>query len=311
MFMMKIVVAFGGNMITPKKNKGTYKELIGNIKKGCKILANLVSKYKLLIVSGSGPQIGALILQNEIAKNKIPPMPLDVLDAELEGQLGYLIEQSLTNELSKKRLKIPVATILTQVIVDKKDPSFKNPTKFVGPYYTKRQADKLKNKGLKIRADPRGGYRRVVPSPKPLKIVEARAIRKFTQEAVVIAAGGGGIPVIEENNKLKGIEAVIDKDLASAVLASNIKADMMLILTDVKCAYLNFKKPGQKPLRKLTIKQAKQYQKEGHFKEGSMGPKIQAAINFLKANKKGKVIITSPEHVEKALKGKEGTLIVG
>ena len=232
------------------------------------------------------------------------------LVAETEAEIGYIIEQSLRNELQKMKVNKPVISILTQVLVNKDDKAFKNPTKFIGPFYNKKQAEKLKRKGMRIQPDPRGGYRRVVASPLPLKILEADVIKKIISNTIVIAAGGGGIPVYKQGDKLKGIEAVIDKDLASSVLASDIKADLFLILTDVSYVYLNFKTKAQQKLKKINLKQAEKYLRQGQFPEGSMGPKIKAAINFLKKNRKSKVIITSPDKIEKALKGKEGTLII-
>ena len=291
--MEKLVIALGGNALTTKNQKGTYKELTKNINKTCKALAKI--NKNLLIVSGSGPQVGALLLQNELAKHKVPKMPLDVLDAELEGELGYLIGQSLLN-YSKK----PVATIITQVLVDKKDPAFKNPTKPIGPFYKKKL-------GKNYKQDSGRGYRRVVPSPHPIDIIEGEAIKKLLKTTNVIAAGGGGIPVYKKKGNLKGLEAVIDKDWAAALLAKKIKTKELLILTTVPQVYTNFGKPNQHPIKQMNRKKAKEYFKEGHFLEGSMKPKIEASIEFLKKGKK--VTITDIQNIEKALKGKAGTII--
>ena len=219
---MKIVIALGGNALTLKNQRGTFKQLEKNIKQSCKFLIPLIKKHDLIIVSGSGPQIGSLILQNEVSKSKVPMMPIDVLDAELEGELGYLINKDLSNELNKNKINKEVVTILNQVIVDKNDKAFKNPTKPIGPFYTKKQAIKLRKK-YKIK-EVIGGYRRVIASPKPLKVRNANIINKLIKnEVIVVAAGGGGIPVYKDkNNKLIGFEDVIDKDLTAACLAKDI-----------------------------------------------------------------------------------------
>ena len=305
---MKIVVALGGNALTKKGEKGAYKELIKNIKKTSKNLIDIIKDNKVIIVSGSGPQVGALVLQNELSKKKVPEMPLNVLDAELEGELGYMIELALNNELKKSKRKS--VTVLTQVLVDKNDKGFKNPTKPIGLFYSEKEAEKLRKKGFKIIYQVGKGYRRVVASPKPLEIIEINQIKDLMEKGnIVIAAGGGGIPVYRSDKGLKGIDAVIDKDRASSLLAGNIKADLLLILTDVDKVALNYKEKNQKFLNKLSVKDAKKYLKEGHFKEGSMKPKIEASINFLENGGK-KVIITSISKVKESLKGKNGTLIV-
>ena len=305
---MKIVVALGGNALTKKGEKGAYKELIKNIKKTSKNLIDIIKDNKVIIVSGSGPQVGALVLQNELSKKKVPEMPLNVLDAELEGELGYMIELALNNELKKSKRKS--VTVLTQVLVDKNDKGFKNPTKPIGLFYSEKEAEKLRKKGFKIIYQVGKGYRRVVASPTPLEIIEINQIKDLMEKGnIVIAAGGGGIPVYRSDKGLKGIDAVIDKDRASSLLARNIKADLLLILTDVDKVALNYKEKNQKFLNKLSVKNAKKYLKEGHFKEGSMKPKIEASINFLENGGK-KVIITSISKVKESLKGKNGTLIV-
>lgn len=302
---MKIVIALGGNAIIKKGEKETYSNLINNIKKTCNQIASTIRKHKVVISFGNGPEIGYLALQNELAKSKIPPMPLDVLGAESQGLIGYPLEEQLINSLRDH--KKDVATILTQVLVDKKDPAFNNPTKFIGPFYTKSQAQKLKNK-YEIKKDADRGYRRVVPSPKPIKILEAKTIKKLLKTTTVIAAGGGGIPVIEENGKLRGVEAVIDKDLASACLANSINASVLIMVTSVPYAYLNFGAKQQKEIRKITLDKIRDYYMQDHFSPGSMGPKIEATINFLE-HKGKKVIITNPENLMKALNNKRGTII--
>jgi len=305
---MKIVIALGGNALINKRDKYLYSNLLKNIRKTCEHISGLIKNNKVVITHGNGSEIGYLMMQNEIARKKIPKMPLDVLGAETEGLIGYILQEQLSNILRKKRINKDIATLITQTLVSKKDPAFKDPTKFVGPFYTKREANVLKNKFV-LKKDSNRGYRRVVPSPKPIRIIELKIIsRLMNKNYVIIAAGGGGIPVIIENKKFKGVEAVIDKDLSSSCLGNDINADLLLILTDVDNVYLNYGEKNQKALRRLSVKEADRYLKDGQFPAGSMGPKIQAAINFLK-NKKRRVIITSIENTENALRGKKGTLI--
>jgi carbamate kinase len=298
---MKMVVALGGNALS-SKGKVTYQDLVKNIKKTCKQLTPIVKKHKMVVSHGSGPQIGYLALQNETSKN---PMPLDILGAESQGLIGFPLEAQLINSLRDHKKN--VATILTQVLVDKHDNAFHNPTKFIGPFYTESQYKRLKHK-YKIKKDSNRGYRRVVPSPHPIKILEAKTIKKLLKTTTVIAAGGGGIPVIEENGNLKGVEAVIDKDLASACLANSISAQVLIMVTSVPYVYINFGKKEQKPIKKISLDKLRDYYMLGHFPPGSMGPKIKAAINFLEKSGK-KVIICSPKNILKALKGSSATII--
>ena len=306
--MKAVLVALGGNALLKKGQKESILTQFKNVEKTIEKISVLAKEHVLTITHGNGPQVGSSLIRVEEAFGKAYSLPLEVVVAETEAEIGYIIQQSLYNFLKRHKIDLPVISVLTQVIVSKEDPAFKNPTKFIGPYYNAKQAVELKKQGMHIKADPRGGFRRVVASPLPLKIVEASAIKKFTKEAIVIAAGGGGIPVVEERGNLRGVEAVIDKDLASAVLATDLGVELFIILTDVPCAYLDFGKPTQRPLRRITLKQAEQYIKEGHFGEGSMGPKIQAAINYLqKVN--GLAIITSPEKISQALQQRDGTII--
>lgn len=307
--MKRIVIALGGNALS-SSGKVSYEELLASIQKTAELLGILVKKkYEIVLVFGSGPQVGALIIQNELAKKSVAPMPLDVLDAEIQGEVGYLLEQALQNVLRKSKIKKPVVNVLTQVRVAKSDPAFKNPTKPIGPFLTMQRAEELRKEGNKVKEDSGRGYRKVVPSPQPVDIEEIEIIKALVKKAVVIAAGGGGIPVIKEKGRIKGIEAVIDKDRAAALLATAIKANEFIILTSVPCVYQNYGKKKQTALQKITSKQAKEYMKEGNFPEGSMGPKIEAAIRFLEKGGK-KVIITSPKEIAKALKGREGTTII-
>ena len=300
---MKIVIALGGNALIKRNEKETYENLLKNIKKTCSKINNIIKNNKTVITFGNGPEVGNLLLQNEIARKQVPMMPLHVLDAETEGLIGYMLQEQLINKLPKN-----TATIITQVLVSKKDKAFQNPTKFIGPFYTKKEAKKLENKFI-IKKDSNRGYRRVVPSPKPIRIIESNIINELVNKNyIVIAAGGGGVPVVLKNKKLIGVECVVDKDLSSSVLGKEIRADLLLILTDVDRVYLNYGKQNKKALRRLSVEEAKKYLREGQFPGGSMGPKIEAAINFLEIGGK-RVIITSIENAEKALNGKAGTLI--
>ena len=296
---MKVVIALGGNAILKKGDKPTIKAQIENTRRVLKKLFPLIKNNKAVITHGNGPQAGYLLLQQE----KGIGMPLDVLDAETEGQIGYLIQQILYNLLQKNKVKKNVVTVLTQVLVDKNDTAFSKPSKFVGPFYTKPQAGKLKNK-FSPQEDIGRGYRRVVASPRPLEIIESGVINNILNYSFVIAVGGGGIPVVKERNELKGIDAVVDKDLASQCLADSINADILVMITDIDRVYLNYKQKNQKGLDKASLKEIRKYYLEGHFPPGSMGPKIEAAINFLENGGK-KVIITNVENIN----GK-GTVIV-
>lgn len=303
------VIALGGNALS-KKGEKRIDNIIKTIKGTCEQLLPLIKKFNAVFTFGNGPQVGFLALQNELAKKYVPQMPLDVLGAESQGQIGYLLEQQLRNALKKSKIKKPIVTLVTQVLVNKNDKAFKNPTKPIGLFYSKEGSQKLKKDGFSVMEDAGRGYRRVVASPKPLKVVEAAIIKELLKSAIVIAVGGGGVPIYETKEGLKGCEAVIDKDYASVCLAKEINADLLLLLTSIDKVYLNFNKKNQKGLKKITTKEAKKYLKEGHFYEGSMKPKIEASIDFLESRKKGKVIITSIDKIKEALKGKAGTSIV-
>ncbi len=299
--MAKIVVALGGNAVL-KRGQRKFREELRTIKMTCSVIADLIKKgNKVVITHGNGPQVGDILLQQNIAHVRVP---LDVCGAETQSEIGYLLQQQLKNELMKRRIKRGVVTIVTQVLVNSSDRAFKNPSKPIGHYY--RSKEQLS--GRKYIKTERG-YRRVVASPKPLKIIEAKMIKSLVDNGfVTIACGGGGIPVVQDGGQLKGVEAVIDKDLTAAMLAKLVSAKLLLVLTDVNYVYLNYKKKGQRRLERLSIKQAKQYLHEGQFSAGSMKPKIEAAINFLRSGGK-KVIITSIKNADMAVKGKAGTVI--
>ncbi len=281
------VIAFGGNALLRSKQKGTYKEQIDNVTATCKSLLNFVKQgYNIVIGHGNGPQVGNVMLQHEAGKKvfDLEVMPMDFCVSETQGSIGYLIEQGLRNVFANENIRRNVVTLVTSVVVDKNDPMFSNPTKPVGPYYKKDEADAYaKATGAIFKEDPKGnGWRKVVASPKPLKITNVDIVESLAKQGnIVVTVGGGGIPVVVENGFFQGVEAVIDKDLASALTASQIGADEFYILTDVPKVYINFKKENEQALDLITVAQAKQYLAEGHFTEGSMAPKVRAAIYYI------------------------------
>ncbi|HLG28843.1 MAG TPA: carbamate kinase [Candidatus Brocadiales bacterium] len=307
-----IVIALGGNALIRVGQRGTIEEQFENTRKSLdSVIYCLKQGFEVVITHGNGPQVGNELLRVEAARGLVPELPLGVCVADTEGAMGYMIQQSLVNRLRKEGLQKCVVTLLTQVIVDRHDTAFHNPTKPVGPFYTKEQAERFgMERGWNMVEDSKRGYRRVVPSPMPLEIVEKESVRRLLDAGeVVIAAGGGGIPVIEKDGNLEGVDVVIDKDLASSVLALSIKANYLLMLTDVEKVFLNFKTPSQKALDILRVDEALRYAKEGHFPPGSMGPKIDAAIRFLKGGGEW-AIITSIEKVKESIEGAAGTRIV-
>ncbi|HJX23470.1 MAG TPA: carbamate kinase [Candidatus Bathyarchaeia archaeon] len=311
-----IVIALGGNAIKQADEKGTAEEQFRNVRITSKHIVSLLRKgYRVVVTHGNGPQAGALMIQQEEGKKLIPPQALDIVGAMTQGQIGYMLQNSLINDLKDANMDVPVATLATQVLVDKNDPDFNDPSKPVGPFYTEAEAETLKrDKGYTIKkVKPTGDrpFRRVVPSPDPIATVEKEAIKRLVDAGVVvIASGGGGIPVrLNDQGHLEGVEAVIDKDLAGERLAEVVKADILLILTDVEKAKLNFAKPGEREIDEMLIAEAKKYSKEGHFLAGSMGPKVKACIRFLEWGGE-RSIITSLNKAVEALDGKTGTQIL-
>ena len=290
------VVAFGGNALLRAGQKGTIEEQSANAAEASKKLLTLVKKYNLVLTHGNGPQVGNILLANSAGSKLygIPEMPMDVCGAYSQGFIGYVLEQQLRNVLSKENKVRDIITLITQVLVDKNDPAFENPTKPIGPYYSKEEAESIMEKtGAVFKEDARGrGWRKVVASPEPLVIFNQKTIEKIAREGhIVITVGGGGIPCYYlAENTLKGIEAVIDKDLASSRLAIGIRADKFFILTDIPKVFINFNTPQEKAIDKMTILQAEQYLREGQFGEGSMHPKVRAAINFVKNTGKDAII---------------------
>ncbi len=297
--MKTLIVALGGNALIKPGERGTPEQMINNLQSPIKQIAELSEKYHIIITHGNGPQVGALLLQQE-ASDEITRMPLQILVAETQGQIGFLIESTLDEELTLLGTDLEkfFLTVLTYVEVDPNDKAFNRPTKPIGPTYKRKHPGYVKTSK---------GWRRVVPSPKPIRIVQSREIQKLMQENfIVISCGGGGIPVIKEGPRFQGVEAVIDKDLASAKLGEQIGAEILIIATDVEKVALNYGRVDYKYLDKVSTADAKDYLKQGHFPPGSMGPKIQAVINFLESGGE-QAIITSIEKIKEALDGKAGT----
>lgn len=310
--MKKAVIAVGGNSLIKDKNHQSVPDQYNAVCETVRHVAGMVEKgYNVVMTHGNGPQVGFILRRSEIARTELHEVPLDSCGADTQGAIGYQIQQAFYNEFKKRGINKGVATVVTQVLVDKNDDAFKKPTKPIGSFMSKDEADKkVQQEGWNVKEDAGRGYRRVVASPMPKRIVELDAVKKLIDsDFIVIAVGGGGIPVIEEDGgTLKGTAAVIDKDFASALLAAEIKADIFMITTGVEKVCINYNKPDQKTVDSMTLAEAEKYLAEGQFPAGSMGPKIEAAIMFLK-NGGEKVIITSPEFVEKAINGQTGTLI--
>ncbi|AEC52770.1 carbamate kinase-like carbamoyl phosphate synthetase [Pyrococcus sp. NA2] len=310
----RVVIALGGNALQQRGQKGSYEEMMENVKKTAKQIAEIISKgYEVVITHGNGPQVGTILLHMDAGQaiHNIPAQPMDVAGAMSQGWIGYMIQQALKNELRKKGIEREVVTIITQTLVDKEDPAFKNPTKPVGPFYDEETAKKLaKEKGWIVKEDSGRGWRRVVPSPDPKGHVEAETIRKLVDNGViVIASGGGGVPVVEENGEIRGVEAVIDKDLAGEKLAEEVNADILMILTDVNGAALYYGTEKETWLKEVKVEELERYYQEGHFKAGSMGPKVLAAIRFIRWGGK-RAIIAHLEKAVEALEGKTGTQVI-
>lgn len=305
------IVSLGGNALIRRGESGTIEEQFAHTDECVRQISRMVNEGRRIIIThGNGPIVGNIMIRNEAARNTVPPMPLYICDADSEGGIGFMIQQTLYNNLRKIDLVADVVTVITQVVVDRRDGAFRKPTKPVGPFYTAGEAQILEeSKGWRLVEDSGRGYRRVVPSPKPLRVIESRVIKYLAAAGViVIAAGGGGVPVAEVDGSLQGVEAVIDKDLATSTLARETGAVSIVNLTQVDMVYLNYGKDGQKGLREVSLDEIKYYYGQGHFPPGSMGPKIEAAMEFLAAGGK-EVIITTPELLGDAVEGKAGTRI--
>ena len=309
----KIVIALGGNALQSGKGPATAEAQLEVVKKTCEHVAEISGMgYEIAVVHGNGPQVGRIVMASEAANSEdTPAMPFDVCGAMSQGYIGYHIQQSLMYALNAKNRDIPVVTVATQMIVDENDPTFQNPTKPIGPFYTEEEAKVLMaEKNWTMKEDAGRGWRRLVASPKPKRIVEIDAVRQLWDKTIVITCGGGGIPVLEKmDGHLEGVAAVIDKDFAAELLAEDVNADMLMILTEVEKVAVNFNKPDQKDLDHLTLKEAAEYIQEGQFPAGSMLPKVEAAMKFVRMFPNKKAIITSLDKAVEALNGETGTVI--
>jgi carbamate kinase len=305
------VIAFGGNAVDPTGNS-TAEEMKGHVQHACDCIVSLLQEgYLPVLTHGNGPQIGRLLIRMDKTRDIFPPMPMDVCTADTQAAIGYMIQQSLDNKTREIGRPCPVATIITQVEVNRDDPAFGHPTKPIGPFYTLEEANRIQQEsGWQVVEDANRGYRRVVPSPKPVRIVELQVIQKLVEAGVVvITVGGGGIPVVRNGGGYVGVDAVIDKDYASALLASELKAGTFIILTGVEQVSLDFGKPTQQEISRLTAEEARMHLANGQFPKGSMGPKIDAALQYLEKGGE-EVLITSMESLGTALRGETGTRIV-
>ena len=308
----KIVVALGGNALQSGKSEPTAEAQLKVVRNTCERIADISDMgYEVAVVHGNGPQVGRILLASETAKDVTPAMPFDVCGAMSQGYIGYHLQQALKYALNKRNKNIPVVTVATQMVVEPDDPGFKNPTKPIGPFYSEEEAKALQEeKGYTMKEDAGRGWRRVVASPIPRKIVEIDAVKQLWDSTIVITCGGGGIPVIENwDGSLEGVAAVIDKDFAAELLAEQVDADVLMILTEVEKVAINYNKPDQQDLSNMNLADAARYCNEGQFAPGSMLPKVQAAMKFVRAYPNKKAIITSLDKAIDALKGETGTTI--
>jgi len=310
--MKSILIAIGGNSLIRAGEKGTIAEQLANARRTAAGIVTLAAAgYRIVLTHGNGPQVGAALLRSERGASQVPGHTLDVCDASTQGEIGYLLEQSLETELRGAGLRLPVVTVLTQSVVSADDPALTHPTKPIGPFYSRAVAEERKREfGWEIVEDASRGYRRVVPSPDPIEIVELEVIQDLVDHGVlVIACGGGGIPVVWKDGRLEGVEAVIDKDRASSLLATRLGVDLFVISTDTDYVYLDYKKSAQRPLRQATVAELEKYSAQGQFPAGNMGPKIESVLSFLRNGGK-EAVITKPENLARAVSGSEGTHIL-
>jgi carbamate kinase len=305
------VLAIGGNSLIRSKDRSSFADQLATTAETCRHIADIVEAgHDVVVTHGNGPQVGFILIRSHLARNRLPEVPLDACNAQTQAEVGYMIQQSLDNEFKTRGIAKPVVTVVTQVVVDVTDPAFQHPSKPVGPFYTKGEAAKLERElGWVLREDAGRGFRRLVPSPRPIDVVEKPEVESLLNSgAVVVACGGGGIPVVRVNGTLKGVAAVIDKDLASSLLAGEIGAERLVISTAVEQVYLNYGQANQTALSCVSAKEMKEHLGARQFPSGSMGPKIEAALDFLKRGGK-EVVITDPDHLAEALKGAAGTHI--
>lgn len=308
----RIVIALGGNALQPPGGQATADAQLQTVRKTCEHIARISGMgYEIAVVHGNGPQVGRIVMASEAADTVTPAMPFDVCGAMSQGYIGYHIQQSLKYALNRDNRNVPVVTVATQVIVDEKDPAFKSPSKPIGPFYTREEAERLeRDRGYIMKEDAGRGYRRVVPSPLPKRIVEIEAVKQLWDRSIVITCGGGGIPVIEKpDGHLEGVAAVIDKDHAAELLAENVEADILMILTGVEKVCLDFGRKEERALSRMSLKECARYVEEGHFPEGSMLPKVEAAMKFIRLYPDKKAVITSLDKAVEALAGKTGTVV--
>ena len=308
-----MLIAVGGNSLIRAGEKGTVAEQLANTRRTAEAIVGLIRDgYRLVITHGNGPQVGAALLRSERASDQVPGHTLDVCDADTQGEIGYLLAQSLRNELHRAGMRVPVVAVMTQCVVAGDDPAMQHPTKPIGPFYSKNDAEERRRTlGWAIVEDAARGYRRVVPSPDPIEIVELEVIRDLVEAgALVVACGGGGIPVVRDaDGMLRGVEAVIDKDRASALLAAKLGVDLFAISTDTDYVYLDYKKPSQRALTFVTAAEMGEHFRNGHFPPGNMGPKVESVLRFLKGGGR-RAVITSFAHMLEAVSGSAGTHIV-
>jgi carbamate kinase len=317
------VLAIGGNSLIRSKDRSSFADQLATTAETCRHVADIVAAgHEVVVTHGNGPQVGFLLIRSHLARNRLPEIPLDACNAQTQAEIGYMIQQSLDNEFRQRGITKPVVTLVTQVVVDKADPAFQNPSKPVGPFYTKGEAAKLERElGWVLREDAGRGFRRLVPSPRPMEVVEKPEVESLLRSgAVVIACGGGGIPVVEARGEgqgardgggrgvLKGVAAVIDKDLASSLLAGEVCAERLVISTAVEQVYLNYGQANQTALSRVSASEMKNHLAAKQFPSGSMGPKVEAALDFLERGGK-EVVITDPDHLAEAMAGKAGTHI--
>lgn len=310
--MKRMVLAVGGNSLIRAEEKGTAHEEIANARRiAAQIIGLIRDGYRIVLTHGNGPQVGAELLSHERTTNQAPTYPLDICDAATQGEIGYPLQQALDNEVKLAGLRVPVVAVVTQCVVSLGDPSMSHPTKPIGPFYSRSEAEERKRLfGWELIEDAARGYRRVMPSPEPVEIIELDVIRDAMERGVlVIACGGGGIPVAWVNHKLQGVEAVIDKDLTSALLASKLGAELFVIATDTDSVYLDYKKSTQRPLERVSPAELASYARAGHFPPGNMGPKIESVLQFMRGGG-AEAIITSCDTLCAAVTGKAGTHII-
>ncbi len=307
----RAVLAIGGNSLIRTKDKSSFADQFATVAETSRHIADLVeSGSEVVVTHGNGPQVGFLLLRSHLSRNRLPEIPLDACNALTQAEVGYMIQQALGNEFARRGVRKSVVTVVTQVVVDASDPAFQSPSKPVGPFYTKAEANRLTRElGWAVREDAGRGFRRMVASPRPVEVVEQADIERLVEAgAVVVACGGGGIPVVRENGALNGVPAVIDKDLASSLLAGAIQAERLVITTAVDAVYLNWGQRDQQALGRVSAAEMRRHAAAGQFPGGSMGPKVEAALDFIERGGR-EVLITDPEHLSAALSGTAGTVI--